>query len=330
VNPYPTVDAGSDQTVCEGNSVTLNATGATIYTWDNGSANGSSITPTGTATYIVTGTSAANCTSTDQVTITIASLPVASFSSNVTSGCGPLQVSFTNTTLNTQTISWSFGNGSTSNVNNPLVVFPDTGCFDVSMSVTDQNGCSVNTTFTDTICVFDIPVAGFYSSSSTISDNQSVTFTNTSTGATSYLWDLGDGSQTATSFNVNHLYDISNEDSITVQLIAYTVSGCSDTSYLVIPVATTPTTDNGLNIPTGFSPNNDGENDSWTITGLENYPKAVIQVFNRWGQLLFDGGLSNPSWDGYFQGKLLPTADYYFIVDLGTDEKINGVVTLKQ
>jgi gliding motility-associated-like protein len=330
VNPYPTVDAGTDQTVCEGISVTLNATGATTYTWDNGAANGSTITPTGTATYTVTGTSAGNCTSTDQVTITIASLPVASFSSNVTSGCGPLQVSFTNTTLNTQTISWSFGNGSTSNVNNPLVVFPDSGCFDVSMSVTDQNGCSVITTFTDTICVFDIPVAGFNSSSSTISDNQSVTFTNTSTGATSYLWDLGDGSQTQTSFNVNHLYDISNEDSIIVQLIVYAVSGCSDTSYLVIPVATTPTTDTGLNIPTGFSPNNDGENDSWTITGLENYPKAVIQVFNRWGQLLFDGGPSNPSWDGYFQGKLLPTADYYFIIDLGTDEKINGIVTLKQ
>ena len=60
VNPLPVVNAGADQTVCNGTSVTLTATGATTYTWDNGVTNGVPYTPfVGSITYNVTGTTAA-------------------------------------------------------------------------------------------------------------------------------------------------------------------------------------------------------------------------------------------------------------------------------
>jgi gliding motility-associated-like protein len=285
-------------------------------------------TTSGTFTSVIP--NAAGCDSTITVNLTVNPLPTVSFSASQTSGCSPLSISFINTTINAVSSDWSFGNGSTVSINNPSTTFLADGCYDISLAVLDANGCSANATFIDTVCVHPSPAAGFTSSSTSVTDNQLVSFTNTSTGANSYSWDLGDGSALQTSENITHTYNLTNEDSLIIVLIATNSFGCTDSASLVLNVTINPPADGGLDIPTGFSPNNDGENDSWTVTGLENYPDAIIQVFNRWGQVVFDGGQTNPSWDGYFQGKLMPTADYYFIVDLGTDEKINGVVTLKQ
>lgn len=74
VNANPIVNAGIDQSICSGASVTLSATGASTYIWNNGIANGVAFNPTATATFIVTGTSN-GCIGTDQVTVTVNNLP---------------------------------------------------------------------------------------------------------------------------------------------------------------------------------------------------------------------------------------------------------------
>jgi len=87
VNPAPTVNAGSDLTICEGTSITLTATGtATGFGWNNGVTNGVAFTPAATTTYTVTGTGANLCTTTDQVTVTVSPIPTATatLSNNVT------------------------------------------------------------------------------------------------------------------------------------------------------------------------------------------------------------------------------------------------------
>ena len=71
VNDLPTVDAGSDQTVCNGDNVTLSGSGASTYAWDNGVTNNTAFLPTTTTTYTVTGTDANGCQNTDQVTISL-------------------------------------------------------------------------------------------------------------------------------------------------------------------------------------------------------------------------------------------------------------------
>lgn len=76
VNPLPNVNAGSDQAVCEGTSVSLNGSGASTYTWDNGVSNGVSFTPTSTVTYTVLGTNTNGCVNTDQVTVTVNLNPI--------------------------------------------------------------------------------------------------------------------------------------------------------------------------------------------------------------------------------------------------------------
>ena len=91
-----------------------------------------------------------------------------------------------------------------------------------------------------------------------------------------------------------------------------------------------PVTELPFAVPGGLSPNGDEINDTWLLTGFENYPDARVKVFDRWGQEVFFATSTMAPWDGTFDGKDLPTADYYYIIDLGDGQKYNGVVTLKK
>ncbi len=83
-------------------------------------------------------------------------------------------------------------------------------------------------------------------------------------------------------------------------------------------------------ISTGITPNGDGVNDTWVLGGFEYYPECKVNVFNRWGQIMFSSIGYNAPWDGRYNGELLPVADYYFTIDY-SDEKevIMGTVTIK-
>jgi len=63
---------------------------------------------------------------------------------------------------------------------------------------------------------------------------------------------------------------------------------------------------------------------------LSQYPDAKVMVYDRWGQQVYTGEYSSAAWDGTSNGKECPTADYYYILDLGDGQKFNGVVTLKR
>lgn len=83
-------------------------------------------------------------------------------------------------------------------------------------------------------------------------------------------------------------------------------------------------------ISTAITPNADGVNDTWILGGLEYFPQAKINVFNRWGQLVYNSTGYSAQWDGTYQGQLLPIADYYFTIDYAADkEVIMGTVTIK-
>ena len=91
-----------------------------------------------------------------------------------------------------------------------------------------------------------------------------------------------------------------------------------------------PATDLPFAIPGGLSPNGDGNNDSWYIQGLVDYPDASVTVFDRWGHKVYSGTSQDLAWDGTTNGRECPTADYYYVIDLGNGQTYNGVVTLKK
>lgn len=326
----PTISAGVDQTVCEGTTVTLSGSGGVVYNWDNGVMNGVAFTPpVGNNIYTVTGMASNGCTNTNQVTVLVNPLPAVSFSIDITLGCSPLSTIITNTTPNSTNCVWTMSDGSVlTGCGSVINTWNQTGCYDISLTTSDLNGCLNTFTGTDVVCVETTPIAAFTASPNSFSEpNEQIIFTNNSTGATSYSWDFGDLSTNSTDVNPTHIYQDGVLGSYVVELIAISNMGCSDTAYITI---FNTSIEDSVDIPNGFSPNNDNENDTWTVIGLDKYPNAIINVFNRWGQLLFEGNQANSTWNGIYQGEILPTADYYYIVDLGNGTKFNGVVTLKQ
>lgn len=73
-----------------------------------------------------------------------------------------------------------------------------------------------------------------------------------------------------------------------------------------------------IEIPRFFTPNGDGENDTWSPRNIQQYPNILTQIYDRYGRLLKE--LTNrDTWDGTYNGKALPTGDYWYIITLGEE-----------
>jgi len=89
--------------------------------------------------------------------------------------------------------------------------------------------------------------------------------------------------------------------------------------------------DNCVRIPGIITPNNDGFNDSWRIPGIEFYPGATVEVYDRWGkQVFYSTGYDQP-WDGTYDGKLLPMDSYHYVINLhnGSPALIGNITIIK-
>jgi gliding motility-associated-like protein len=84
-----------------------------------------------------------------------------------------------------------------------------------------------------------------------------------------------------------------------------------------------------LKVPNAFTPNEDGVNDTWILENIELYPQATVNVYNKWGQKMYEArGAENP-WDGTYNGKLLPTSTYLYVINLYDGSKpVTGTVTI--
>ncbi len=83
-----------------------------------------------------------------------------------------------------------------------------------------------------------------------------------------------------------------------------------------------------LRIPNAFSPNGDGINDTWIIENLDVYDAVYIQLFNRWGQEMCKSRDLDFEWDGVYNGKLLPTGTYLYVVNIFERDPYVGMVTI--
>ncbi|AEI48283.1 gliding motility-associated C-terminal domain-containing protein [Runella slithyformis] len=80
-----------------------------------------------------------------------------------------------------------------------------------------------------------------------------------------------------------------------------------------------------LRIPNGFTPNNDGVNDTWEIAGIRDFPNCTVEVFNRWGNLVFSNKGYETPWDGRWNGDAVPVGTYYYHIYLREVEyKLTG------
>ncbi len=84
-----------------------------------------------------------------------------------------------------------------------------------------------------------------------------------------------------------------------------------------------------LSIPNAFTPNGDGVNDEWIIENIEAFPESLVMVYNRWGQKLYEGYHGADPWDGTFNGTIVPTGPYIYVVQprQGLEDMV-GIVEL--
>ncbi len=118
---------------------------------------------------------------------------------------------------------------------------------------------------------------------------------------TSWTWIFPDGSSTN---EINPDFVFTKNDSI-VKFTYTTIDNCNDTIFIPISVQ-----DFELSIPNVFTPNGDGVNDRYEIPYLDRYISSQLYVFNRWGQLVYDGDNYSGGWDG---GKL-PDGVYFYVL----------------
>jgi len=103
----------------------------------------------------------------------------------------------------------------------------------------------------------------------------------------------------------------------------------NDCKLIAGPFILTENQETCLRIPNAFTPNGDGINDTWIIEYIHLFPDALINVYNRWGQILYSARGKDEPWDGKYNGKLVPTGSYLYTIDTRNAEKpVTGTVTV--
>ena len=263
--------------------------------------------PESSKEYIIYAKDGCGSIDSDTLHLYIYNVPPLSFNSDKTSGCIPLSVQFNETSnIEGQSYIWNFGDyesGNLSYIKNPLHVYNYVGSFTVSLLITSIDGCRTNFTFNNMINTYPKPEAIFLiEPQSTTIINPEISFKNISHLARLNYWMFGDGDSSNVISPV-HIY--SNVGSYDVRLITETENGCRDTSYNNVEISPEFT----FYAPTVFSPDNDGINDYFFITG-EGIDKNdfMLIIFDRWGEIIFKTDKydeSNPSkngWDGSVKG----------------------------
>jgi gliding motility-associated-like protein len=170
----------------------------------------------------------------------------------------------------------------------------------IHLLVTDTNGCYFDTSF------FVWPEVAF--SATLLSDTCDLT-AEISIEPDTYQYTVN-----GTSSSTRYLGNLSGR----VTIIATQANGCKDTQYIAIPVCIVP--EDNLWIPNAFTPNTDDLNR--TFAPLSQYIKTYeLNIYNRWGEHIFQSTDANPAWDGTFQNKIAQQGSYLYTV---TITLING------
>jgi gliding motility-associated-like protein len=230
--------------------------------------------------------------------------------------CIPGEFTFTNTSTNSSEIAftqYAFSNGDVYNLigtENLTTDFSNVGVYDVQISVTSNYGCVYSTNEDNIVEVTPIPTANFTVSknpatwfettlqTSDISEGNIVDWNWTSPGATA----ISNGSASSII-----TYPEGQEGIYPITLIVTTGEGCSDSITLEIQIVP----DILLYVPNTFTPDNDEHNQNWFISvdGVD-FENFYLVLYNRWGEIVWESRDPKTSWDGTYNGRIVPNGTY--------------------
>lgn len=342
VNPMPVVDFTPSAFVCMPNgavSFTNNssiASGTLSYVWDFGDASTSTlISPSHVYSAVnnysikLTATSNAGCTKfTTKPFSAFYPKPFAGFTVTPDSLCQGATNTFvdtsyaTNSTITTRM--WNFeepNSWMTTSSVNQTKLYINPGNYTVQLVVKNQQGC-VSDTAKKPVKVYLQPVVDAGSPIIVTAGTlvKLAPFVNDS-ATLKFKWSPATGLTSADSLRPT----FTATQNRVYKLTATGLGNCTATDSVIVTVLQT------LRIPNAFSPNGDGKNDKWVIGNITDYSFAIVEVFNRNGQVVFRSNGNKEPWDGTYHGKNVPVGVYYYIIDFQGKfgfQKMTGSITL--
>jgi PKD repeat protein len=245
--------------------------------------------------------------------------PIAAFESDIM-GCPPFEVEFENKSYFGNLYEWDFGDGNASVEMHPVHTFSLPGKYDVSLTVSGNTGTRQTS---KTITVFQPPVANFRIESDTINlPDDWAQMTNLSAQAYTFAWEFGDGNFSDEE-SPTHYYTEPGNYTVELMVGNNTDPQCFDqVSKEITAIINQEEIRCQLNFPNAFTPSQTGPGDgSYQMgdpantvfhprhNGIENYS---LEIFNRWGEKIFESNDILTGWDGYIRSELAPMGVYVF------------------
>jgi gliding motility-associated-like protein len=268
--------------------------------------------------------------------------PVVDFEPD-TAGCAPLLVGFRNYSKYGNQYFWTFGDGTSSTEQNPRKRYEAPGQYSVSLRVIGPGG---ETTLKrdNIITVYEIPDASFTTvprapRALRIPEEKMNCFVRYPQPGWTYEWNFGDGS---TSREKDPVHQYKNPGSYNISLTVTSAEGCVDSDTLtngaivekgnlvIVPNAFTPRSEGSAD---GYVDREDGTNDIfYPLT--EGVTEIRLQIFNRWGQFLYESTTLNKGWDGTFNGSPCKSDVYVYkvwcrFVDGRTETRVGDLTLLR-
>lgn len=316
INVYPVPTANFTVTPTSSCTVPIDvvttnlSTGAVNFNWNFGNGNFSSLTNPvitynnpGIYTIQLTASNAYGCSDSHSFTVNIYGNPVADFIISRDTICLGETVVFISQSINADSVVWYVGDGNTFTGNTFPYQYGLPGVYDVSAIAYGPGGCSDTMTALNAILVNPKPIAGF--DYINVQDPEplsgTIEFTNTSIGATDYLWHFGNAQS---STELNPIYRYNTYGDFLAELIVTNQFGCKDTIDQIVIVEFF----SGLFVPNAIYPDH-------PAFGVANFlPKGIglasyeVLIYDDWGNLIWESraldaqGRPTEYWDGKFNG----------------------------
>ncbi len=309
INARPTVQINASAAkLCPDSSVQLTATnaGGYRYVWRQ---NGTALTDTASrflarqaGTYQVTATAPTGCTALSSP------LTLAEFARPLIQLDSLAPVCITNVTIlslrGQPTGGTHAGPGVQGNAFNPALA--GVGRHKLTYTITSADGCRVSQN--RWAVVSDGPDVTGQNSYVIVKGSSVQLLTQTDETISQYRWEPPASLSRADVASPDASPDVTTP----YQLTAVGVSGCLATFSVLVEVM------EPLYIPSAFSPNDDGLNDSWIIPNIGSFPQAEVYVYTRWGELVYSSKGSDKPWDGMYKQERVQTGIYTYQIRTGT------------
>ncbi|PBQ31427.1 hypothetical protein CNR22_06500 [Sphingobacteriaceae bacterium] len=318
---------------CFNSVLQLKGSGGVSYLWEGPEKFRASAKDTGlaltnflmTGTYSLTVKSESNCVATTTVFVRVYPLPQGNLISSRNNLCTPFCTKFSLQKVNNtdQYTNVTFGvDAINSRDTTRNYCFDIAGSYIASVHYSDTNNCANTTTLV--VTANPKPEANFdFKPQNPVAGLEEVQFYNTTYGEGLGTWEwylVKNDTSITRERNASYLYKSAGQ--FPIVLVVTNKWGCIDTAIKVLVVDD----EFQMYVPNAFTPNGDGLNDVFMPKGQGVY-KYTLEIYNRWGQVVFETNDFQRGWDGTFQGKPCKTETYVWRITVTTDQKENKKYT---